>query len=69
MLGPHVWQHGAKKTVDTAHLDITHFASLDKETELKIENEALNIILSAKNINKSFMDKAAAEKQYGFRLY
>jgi len=31
VLGPHVWQNGAKKTETNAHLDITHFASLTKD--------------------------------------
>jgi alanyl-tRNA synthetase len=30
VLGPHIWQHGAKKTVEYAHLDITHYSSLSK---------------------------------------
>ena len=30
VLGPHVWQHGAKKTENYAHLDITHYSSLTK---------------------------------------
>lgn len=68
-LGPHVWQNGAKKTVDQAHLDITHYMSLTKEQELEIENKANQIILSAKKINKFMVDKAEAEKEYGFRLY
>jgi len=45
ILGPHVWQHGAKKTVEMAHLDITHYSSLTKEQEIEIENEANRIIL------------------------
>lgn len=36
VLGPHVWQNGAKKTEVNAHLDITHFASLTKEEEMEI---------------------------------
>ena len=36
VLGPHVWQHGAKKTENKAHIDITHFSSLTKETEMAI---------------------------------
>jgi alanyl-tRNA synthetase len=36
---------------------------------LEIENQANHIILAAKPITKSVMDKAEAEKQYGFRLY
>lgn len=28
VLGPHIWQHGAKKTEVYAHLDITHYESI-----------------------------------------
>lgn len=38
VLGPHVWQAGAKKTTEKAHLDITHYRSLTKEEEMEIEN-------------------------------
>jgi len=69
VLGPHVWQAGAKKTIDQAHLDITHFTSITKQEEVEIENEANRIILRAKTINKYFMDKAQAELEFGFRLY
>jgi len=68
-LGPHVWQAGAKKTINQAHLDITHYDSLTKDQEIEIENHANRIILLGKNINKGFMDKAQAELDYGFRLY
>lgn len=30
VLGPHIWQNGAKKTETNAHLDVTHFNSLTK---------------------------------------
>lgn len=33
VLGPHVWQNGAKKTTENAHLDITHYMSLTKVQE------------------------------------
>jgi len=69
VLGPHVWQHGAKKTIKQAHLDITHYSSLTKEQVLEIENEANRIILSSKEIKKSLVDKAEAEKAHGFTLY
>lgn len=45
ILGPHIWQNGAKKTEEYAHLDITHYSSISKETEMEIENEANRIIL------------------------
>jgi alanyl-tRNA synthetase len=44
VLGPHVWQNGAKKTTEVAHLDITHYQSLTKEEERAIENQANRII-------------------------
>lgn len=69
VLGPHVWQAGAKKTVEQAHLDITHFNSLTKEQEIAIENSANQIVLSNKEIKKYVVDKAEAEKEFGFRLY
>ena len=36
---------------------------------MEIENQANRIINGATNITKGFMDKAEAEKQYGFSLY
>jgi alanyl-tRNA synthetase len=69
VLGPHVWQNGAKKTIEGAHLDITHFKSITKEEERAIENEANRIINDCHTINKYFMDKAEAEKKFGFHLY
>ena len=30
VLGPHIWQHGAKKTENYAHIDITHYESITK---------------------------------------
>ena len=69
VLGPHVWQAGAKKTVEQAHLDITHYTSLTPQQEKEIENEANRIVLQGKNIKKGFIDKKEAELKYGFRLY
>jgi alanyl-tRNA synthetase len=69
VLGPHVWQNGAKKTIEGAHLDITHFKSISKEEERAIENEANRIINNCHTINKYFMNKADAEKKFGFNLY
>jgi alanyl-tRNA synthetase len=33
VLGPHIWQAGAKKSIEQAHLDITHYKSLTREEE------------------------------------
>ena len=69
ILGPHVWQAGAKKTDRKAHLDITHYKGLTKIEEKEIENNANRLINQCVNISKGFMDKAEAERQYGFSLY
>ena len=69
VLGPHIWQHGAKKTVEEAHLDITHYASLTYEEEAEIERLANETIRKAIKVNKFVLSKEEAEKQYGFKLY
>jgi alanyl-tRNA synthetase len=69
VLGPHIWQNGAKKTEDMAHLDITHYKSLSKDEETQIENEANRIINRCVPINKSIMNKQQAELNFGFKLY
>lgn len=69
VLGPHVWQHGAKKTIHQAHLDVTHYAFIDKVELLKIQDAANKIVMAGKQINKSLMEKADAERKYGFSLY
>ena len=69
VLGPHVWQHGAKKTPQQAHLDITHYNSLTKTEEMLIENRANTIIRENRPIHKYFLDKTTAEKKFGFHLY
>lgn len=50
-------------------MDITHYKSLTKDEENAIENYANRLINGCHTITKGFMDKAEAEKQYGFSLY
>jgi alanyl-tRNA synthetase len=69
VLGPHVWQNGAKKTIHQAHLDITHYSSITKEQEQEIQNTANKMIMKGIEIHKSLMSKTDAEKDYGFSLY
>lgn len=42
---------------------------MSKEEERAIENAANRIINDCASINKTFMDKAEAERRYGFHLY
>lgn len=69
VLGPHVWQNGAKKTPTQAHLDVTHYTSISNEQEIAIEQEANRIVLESHQIVKGVQLKAEAEKKYGFSLY
>ncbi|MGV8171958.1 MAG: alanine--tRNA ligase [Candidatus Woesearchaeota archaeon] len=69
ILGNHVWQAGASKTLEKARLDITHYENLDKDQLSQIEDYANNIIRENLPVNKSFMKRNIAEAKYGFRIY
>lgn len=69
ILGSHVWQAGAAKTLEKARLDITHYESLTKEEIKKIEEMANDFIKKDIPVNKFFMKRNEAEKKYGFVLY
>ncbi|MFH1073423.1 MAG: alanine--tRNA ligase [Nanoarchaeota archaeon] len=69
VLGEHIWQAGAAKTVEKGRLDITHYDSLTDEESAKIEELANRIIKQNLPVFKSFMPRNMAEKEYGFRLY
>ena len=40
-LGPHVWQAGARKTTNSARLDITHHRRLNRTAVAALEHEAV----------------------------
>lgn len=69
MLGNHIWQAGAAKFIDKARLDITHYASLTDEQVKEIETQANEIIKNNLPVHKFFMERAEAERKYGFILY
>ncbi|MBI5392034.1 alanine--tRNA ligase [Candidatus Woesearchaeota archaeon] len=69
VLGKHVNQAGAKKTVEKAHIDLTHYQSITEEELQKVEQEANRIIKKAIPIKKSCMSRNEAEKKYGFAIY
>lgn len=69
ILGSHIYQAGAKKTLEKAHLDITHFESLD-ETEIKnIEDYANDIVKRDIEIKSMFMLRTEAENTFGMSIY
>lgn len=69
VLGNHIWQAGAKKEEEEAHLDITHFEKPSLEELQRIENVANKFVLSNVKTSIRFMERGEAEKKYGFRLY
>ncbi|HDP97221.1 MAG TPA: alanine--tRNA ligase [Euryarchaeota archaeon] len=69
LLGNHIWQTGANKSVDSARLDITHFADLSRDQLDTIEAESNQAVLDALKVTSRFIERNQAEKRYGFRLY
>ena len=69
VLGNHINQAGAKKTVEKAHIDITHFDSLSTEELSKIEKEANAIVKSGIPMRKMFLPRTEAEQRYGMGIY
>ena len=69
VLGNHINQASAKKTLEKATLDITHYESIDDATLKKIEDEANRIVMADIKVDKSFMPRNEAEKKYGVNIY
>jgi alanyl-tRNA synthetase len=69
ILGNHIWQAGAAKSLDKARLDITHYETLSEEQLKQIEDAANKIINANLPVIKTFMPRALAEAKYGFALY
>jgi alanyl-tRNA synthetase len=69
VLGNHINQAGAKKTVEKAHLDVTHYQSITDAELKEIEAEANKIVKMALPIKTSFLPRSEAEKRYGMGLY
>jgi alanyl-tRNA synthetase len=69
VLGNHVWQAGARKEMERAHLDITHYEKLSQEQIKKIELVANKIVLEDRRINIMNTERGEAERKYGFTIY
>ncbi len=69
ILGNHVWQAGASKTIDKARLDITHYEQLSDSEIREIEDLANEIIKKDVEVKKYFLPRNIAEEKFGFRLY
>ncbi len=69
ILGRHVRQYGAEKTVEKARIDITHYQKLSEEEVEKIEKLANEIVKKNIPIEKFWMDRCEAERKFGFGIY
>ncbi len=69
VLGRHVWQAGAAKTMEKSRLDITHYDSLSTEEMGAIEQVANEIVKQDLPVNKMVLPRKEAEEMYGFVLY
>jgi len=69
LLGNHIFQTGAHKSMDLARLDITHYALLTDDELQKIEDCANEIVANGYDVEASFLERNEAESKYGFRIY
>ncbi len=69
VLGSHVFQAGAKKTEEKAHLDITHYQAVSDKELKEIEDEANRIVSKDMKINKGFYPRREAEDRFGMEIY
>jgi len=69
VLGSHVNQAGAKKTLKNSHLDITHYEQIPRNKLLEIEKKANQIVKKGIELNLSFIPRSEAEKKYGMTIY
>ncbi|MHA1256245.1 MAG: alanine--tRNA ligase, partial [Promethearchaeota archaeon] len=69
VLGGHINQAGAKKTMKHSNLDITHYEQISREDLLKIEKKANEIVNKAIDMELSFVPRSEAEHKYGMTIY
>ena len=69
VLGDHINQAGAKKTMKHSNLDITHYEQISRDDLLKIEEKANEIVNKAIDMKLSFVPRSEAEHKYGMTIY
>ena len=69
ILGSHINQAGAKKSIKNSHLDITHYEIIPRDKLAEIERRANEIVEKGLNLNLSFIPRSEAEKNYGMSIY
>ena len=69
VLGPHVWQAGASKRPDIAHLDVTHYRLPSEEEIAKIEELANSVVSADLEVKSVWVERGEAERKYGPIIY
>ncbi|MFX1481288.1 MAG: alanine--tRNA ligase, partial [Promethearchaeota archaeon] len=69
VLGNHINQAGAKKTLKNSHLDITHYEQIPRDKLQEIERRANEIVDEAIEIDLDFIPRTEAEQKYGMAIY
>ncbi len=69
VLGRHVWQEGAHKSPNGAHIDVSHFRSISREEIEEIERIANEIVMENHPVKTYWMDRGEAERKFGITIY
>lgn len=69
VLGNHINQAGAKKDIDKATIDLTHYQSITDEELEQIEKEANKLVKESLTVHSSFVPRTEAEQTYGMNIY
>ena len=69
LLGPHIYQAGANKSVESARLDITHHKRLTRSDLDQIEALANEVVQNVSRTEKLTLDRKDADRKFGFDLY
>ncbi|MFH1403307.1 MAG: alanine--tRNA ligase [Candidatus Altiarchaeota archaeon] len=69
VLGPHIWQAGAHKSVEMSRLDVTHYKGVGGGELKAIEDEAGRIVDAGIEVEHLVLKRNEAEERFGFRLY
>ena len=69
VLGSHINQAGAKKDIDKATIDLTHYQSITDEELKRIEEEANKFVKQSLTVHSNFISRTEAEQTYGMNIY
>ncbi len=69
VLGNHINQAGARKDIDKATIDLTHYQSITDEEIEQIEKEANKLVKESLAVHSNFLPRTEAEQTYGMSIY